>query len=738
MKKTLSRSLSLLLAVVLAVSLALPAAAASVAVTGVTLDKTSVTLAPKDSITLKATVQPDNATNQNLTWSSNREDVATVSSKGVVTAVAEGTTTITVKTKESGYSATCNVTVAKSTVTGLTIDPAGPEILPVGKTRTLVAKATYSNGTTSTVDVTWSRTNANIADVSSEGVVTAVAEGSSEIIGTYKYTDKDNKNAFISATYKVTVSKNATTSKDDVLALSATTVNTNAGLFVESAVKAPAVTVKNGTTDVTEAYNITYLWTDASKKELGKDATLLLQPTTQADLLLTCTVTAASKTDSTQILTGTCTYGVKVYPSTSLGGVHSVAEGAVTLNKLMDLENKVSVIDQLVKGDDTGMAQPIAGLTHVVFDTNTITGSDAGTLSAKNGSEYYASTTADGDHLADVTFTPLKKGTFAINFLAYGDKVYYGRLEVLVDDAAVTPPTADGDVRQCDSTGFTFAGSDFYRDSDTDPVAAVVFGKPSAGHLLRNLSHGIGTADDGDKYYTNSASQGDYHVSTLSYLPDAGYMGQATIPVTYITAAGIETTGVIKISVSTKTDSAQFKDVTRSNVGTWAADAVDFAYHFGLVSGVSKTEFAPNSPMTRAQLVTVLYRAAGSPSVTVSTNFEDLDVGSYYYSAVVWANVNGIVNGTSDTTFSPDSRLTRQQLAAILYRYARAFGGDTSYIGNLSHFTDRHQVDSYATTPMIWAVSHEIISGTSDTTLSPLSTATRAQVVVILHRYLTD
>lgn len=738
MKKTLSRSLSLLLAIVLAVSLTLPAAAANVDVTGVTLDKTSLTLAPKDSCTLKATVTPDNATNQNVTWKTNKDKVATVSSKGVVTAVGEGTASITVYTNDGNYSATCNVTVAKSTVTGLTIDPAGPETLPVGKTRTLVAKATYSNGTTSTVDVTWSPTNAKIADVSSTGVVTAVAEGSSEIIGTYKYTDKDNKDALISATYKVTVSKSASTSKDDVLALSATTVNTNAGLFVESAVKAPAVTVKNGTTDVTEAYNIAYLWTDASKKELGKDATLLLQPTTQADLLLTCTVTAASKTDSTQILTGTCTYGVKVYPSTSLGGVHSVAEGAVTLNKLMDLENKVSVIDQLIKGDDTGMAQPIAGLTHVVFDTNTITGSDVGTLSAKNGSEYYASTTADGDHLADVTFTPLKKGTFAINFLAYGDKVYYGRLEVLVDDTAVTPPTPGDDVRQCDSTGFTFAGSDFYRDSDTDPVAAVVFGKPSAGHLLRNLSHGIGTADDGDKYYTNSASQGDYHVSTLSYLPDAGYMGQATIPVTYITAAGIETTGVIKISVSTKTDSAQFKDVTRSNVGTWAADAVDFAYHFGLVSGVSKTEFAPNSPMTRAQLVTVLYRAAGSPSVTVSTNFEDLDVGSYYYSAVVWANVNGIVNGTSDTTFSPDSRLTRQQLAAILYRYARAFGGDTSYTGNLSHFTDRRQVDTYAVTPMTWAVSHEIISGTSDTTLSPLSTATRAQVVVILHRYLTD
>ena len=126
MKKTLSRSLSLLLAVVLAVSLTLPAAATNVDVTGVTLDKTSLTLAPKDSYTLKATVTPDNATNQNVTWKTNKDKVATVSSKGVVTAVGEGTASITVYTNDGNYSATCNVTVAKSTVTGLTIDPAGP------------------------------------------------------------------------------------------------------------------------------------------------------------------------------------------------------------------------------------------------------------------------------------------------------------------------------------------------------------------------------------------------------------------------------------------------------------------------------------------------------------------------------------------------------------------------------------------------------------------------------------
>ena len=294
MKKTLSRSLSLLLAIVLAVSLALPAAAASVAVTGVTLDKTTLTLAPKDSYTLKATVKPDNATNQNLTWKSNRPDVATVSSKGVVTAVSEGTASILVTTNDGGYFASCDVTVAKSKVTSLTIDPAGPEVLPIGKTRTLIAKGNYSNGTTGTVDVSWSSNDNAVATVDKKGVVTAVAEGTTTIFALYR--EGEDNNSAVSATYQVTVSKSASTSKDDVLTLAATTVNTNAGLFVESAVKAPAVTVKNGTTDVTEAYNITYLWTDASKKELGKDATLLLQPTTQADLLLTCTVTAASKT----------------------------------------------------------------------------------------------------------------------------------------------------------------------------------------------------------------------------------------------------------------------------------------------------------------------------------------------------------------------------------------------------------------------------------------------------------
>ena len=506
---------------------------------------------------------------------------------------------------------------------------------------------------------------------------------------------------------------------------------------MDTVLKAPVVTIRSGATDVPDAYTLSYRWTDSAQKELGTQDTQLIQPVTLSDLTVTCTVTATSKTDSTQVLTGSCRYGVKVYPGTTVGAAHALTKGSVTLDKLMDLEGKQSILDQLLQGDGDSLLTPaIPGLTHVVFDMNSVTGAAAGTLSARGEVEYYLSREADGNHLADVSFTPLQAGTYGINFLAYGDQVYYGRLEVVVSGQAVEPP--DGEDIPCDCTGYTFTGSDFFHSGDTDPVAAVLFGKPSAGQLLRDLAHGSGVAEEGARYYTNAASNGEYHVSTLSYLPDAGFSGRVTLPVTLITQSGKQVEDTLSFYVTSNTHSEQFTDVTETTVGLWAADAVDFAYHFGLVSGVEETKFAPNSPMTRAQLVTVLYRAAGSPEVTVTTNFEDLDVGAYYYNAVVWGNVMGVVNGTSDTTFSPNAYVTREQLATILYRYADTMGDNVAVSGNLNAYTDKDKVGSYAVTPMTWAVEHGIITGTTGTTLSPKSTTTRAQVAVMLHRYLTD
>lgn len=695
MKKTLNRSLSLLLALVLAVSLAVPALAAD---EPVTLDQTKLSLSPKQSVVLHAT-RSSEYQDQRITWKSSDTSVATLSDqdhkKGNVTITAKkkGTTAITASV--GGYLAVCNVTVEDDYVTDVTITPAGPETLPVGKTRQLEAEVVYAHGTQGDQTVTWTTDNPKVATVTQKGLVTAVSEGTAEIVALSKEGSKNGTP--VMETYQLTVTKQGASSADDVLSLSATTVTTSGGQYVDTVLKAPVVTIRSGATDVT----------------------------------------ATSKTDSTQVLTGSCRYGVKVYPGTTVGAAHALTKGSVTLDKLMDLEGKQSILDQLLQGDGDSLLTPaIPGLTHVVFDMNSVTGAAVGTLSARGEVEYYLSREADGNHLADVSFTPLQAGTYGINFLAYGDQVYYGRLEVVVSGQAVEPP--DGEDIPCDCTGYTFTGSDFFHSGDADPVAAVLFGKPSAGQLLRDLAHGSGVAEEGARYYTNAASNGEYHVSTLSYLPNAGFSGRVTLPVTLITQSGKQVEDTLSFYVTSKTHSEQFTDVTETTVGLWAADAVDFAYHFGLVSGVEETKFAPNSPMTRAQLVTVLYRAAGSPEVTVTTNFEDLDVGAYYYNAVVWGNVMGVVNGTSDTTFSPNAYVTREQLATILYRYADTMGDNVAVSGNLNAYTDKDKVGSYAVTPMTWAVEHGIITGTTGTTLSPKSTTTRAQVAVMLHRYLTD
>ena len=139
--------------------------------------------------------------------------------------------------------------------------------------------------------------------------------------------------------------------------------------------------------------------------------------------------------------------------------------------------------------------------------------------------------------------------------------------------------------------------------------------------------------------------------------------------------------------------------------------------------------------MTRAMLVTVLYRLEGDPTVTGRSSFTDVRSGAYYEKSVIWAAANGIVTGTDSTSFSPDAKVTREQLAAILYRYAQYKGYDVSLVKGLENYTDSSTVASYAIRPMQWAVANGRINGTSATTLTPTGGATRAQVAVILMRF---
>jgi len=177
-----------------------------------------------------------------------------------------------------------------------------------------------------------------------------------------------------------------------------------------------------------------------------------------------------------------------------------------------------------------------------------------------------------------------------------------------------------------------------------------------------------------------------------------------------------------------------FTDVSTSD---WFYSDVMFVYENGLFSGTDSRSFSPNASMTRAMLVTVLYRLEGEPASTGSSSFSDVCSGSYYEKAVAWAAANGIVTGTGSTSFSPDAKVTREQLAAILYRYAQYKKLDTDAGAKLDSFSDAGNVSGYASEALSWAVSEGLINGASGR-LMPKGDATRAQVAAILHRFVEN
>ena len=168
----------------------------------------------------------------------------------------------------------------------------------------------------------------------------------------------------------------------------------------------------------------------------------------------------------------------------------------------------------------------------------------------------------------------------------------------------------------------------------------------------------------------------------------------------------------------------------------WAKDDILMATGLGLFRGMTDSTFCPQTSLSRGQLVTVLYRMEGSPEVTGSSGFQDVAPNQYYTQAVAWAKENGLVNGVTDTLFRPADSITREQFAAILYRYASWKEQDVTAQANLASFADAAGISAYAQIPMAWAVAEGLIQGISETTLSPRGTTTRAQAATILVRYL--
>ncbi len=168
----------------------------------------------------------------------------------------------------------------------------------------------------------------------------------------------------------------------------------------------------------------------------------------------------------------------------------------------------------------------------------------------------------------------------------------------------------------------------------------------------------------------------------------------------------------------------------------WSADAVDFAVANGLMNGTSDTSFAPNMTLNRAMLVTILYRLAGSPVAMATDKFTDVAAGQWYTEAVAWAAANGIVTGKTETAFAPMDNITREQFATMLMRYCKFAGLDTAKNADLGTFTDASSISSYAKDALAWANASGIITGRTATTIAPTGSATRGEAATMLMRFM--
>ena len=240
----------------------------------------------------------------------------------------------------------------------------------------------------------------------------------------------------------------------------------------------------------------------------------------------------------------------------------------------------------------------------------------------------------------------------------------------------------------------------------------------------------------------SNASEGS--VITLTVTPDDGYkLGSITVTDENGDEVSVRRSGnsyrftmpdsAVRVSARFVRDTGAlpFNDV---NTGDWFYDYVEYVYENGIMDGVDSGVFSPNTATTRGMVVTILYRLAGEPTVRGGNDFADVAENTWYTDPVAWASNAGIVNGTSATTFSPDAPVTREQFAAMLYRYMDYIGEDVSASANLSRYADASSVSPYAEGAMSWAVAEGIINGRTATTLEPAGNCTRAEVSAMIAR----
>lgn len=336
----------------------------------------------------------------------------------------------------------------------------------------------------------------------------------------------------------------------------------------------------------------------------------------------------------------------------------------------------------------------------------------------------------------------------AVNAVQNGQTI---KLEKNCDETATVSREVNFTLNPNDKTfsGTISAGSRYSltktdgQDNTINYTVTYVGGGSSSGTTTSynvNVNAATNGAVAADK---KTASKGTTVTVTAS--PSKGYVVDAVKVVDKdgkdVAVTGKDGKYVFTMPASAVTVTGSFKAETPAPValpftdvksGNWFYDAVKYAYAQGLMTGTSATTFAPNGTMNRAMIVTVLYRLEKSPAVTGASKFTDVPAGQWYSDAVAWAAANKIVNDYDETTFGPMNAVTREQMAAILFRYEQVKGLENVTLEeNLNRFPDQNKISAYAIPALQWAVGQKIINGNADGTLDPTGTATRAQVAQI-------
>ncbi len=338
-----------------------------------------------------------------------------------------------------------------------------------------------------------------------------------------------------------------------------------------------------------------------------------------------------------------------------------------------------------------------------------------------------------------LSYVPLNSaaGSDELMYIAYdanGVQLYTGKVAFkLAADRTVSAP----------SEGYSFPITDFLNINDSDPVVSVAFHAPSAGKFYVAQDGRLVAVPAETRFNTTgSAADGAFSVTQLRYVPKAGLTEAVPLNYTSYRRSGASYENTLNVAAAPKTASARFADV--GTVYSWAAPSVDFASGFGLVNGTGndksgRPQFSPADKMKRRDLVLILYRLAGSPALTVVPPYADVPSNAYYYKSAQWAYQNNIMTGVvTGAQYGSESDLTRQDFATILYNFTNASGVSTQTNASINAYSDQAQVSPYARNAMTWAVGKGYITSTSSgLTLEPVRTATRAEIVTLLHRYMT-